>query len=257
MANFNWICPYCNFAQVVVDAKSDRQEHHIYVDGLAEGSFSYQLSAIGCANAQCRKLTVSAGIYPDSSRPNGGYFIPFKAQPIFNKRVKPAGGAKPQPDFIPAALREDYIEACLIREDSPKAAATLARRCLQGMIRDFCGISKATLDLEIKELRKMVEAGTAPRGVSIESVEAINHVRGVGNIGAHMERDINLIIPVDPEEAQALIDLIELLFQEWYVGRESRRAMLKRISTIADEKKQAILEGKQLQLAPPEAEATD
>lgn len=37
-------------------------------------------------------------------------------------------------------------------------------------------------------------------------------VREIGNIGAHMEADINVIIDVDPDEAQILIDLVELLF---------------------------------------------
>ena len=55
-----------------------------------------------------------------------------------------------------------------------------------------------------------------------ESVEAIDHVRTIGNIGAHMEKDIDLIIEVDPGEAQALIELIELLFEEWYVAKYER-----------------------------------
>ena len=30
--------------------------------------------------------------------------------------------------------------------------------------------------------------------------QAIDAVRSIGNIGAHMEKDINLIVDVDPEE---------------------------------------------------------
>ena len=36
-------------------------------------------------------------------------------------------------------------------------------------------------------------------------------VRKVGNIGAHMEKDINVIVDVDPDEAQHLIGLITFL----------------------------------------------
>ena len=54
----------------------------------------------------------------------------------------PESDAKPQPEFIPEAIRQDYREACRIRDLSPKASATLARRCLQGMIRDFCAITR-------------------------------------------------------------------------------------------------------------------
>jgi hypothetical protein len=141
-------------------------------------------------------------------------------------------------------LREDYREACLIREDSPKASATLARRCLQGMIRDFCGIARNTLLDEIKALRAAVDAGTAPSGVAPESVDAIDQVRSVGNIGAHMEKDIDRIIQVDPGEAQVLIELIESLFEEWYVARERRRLRFASVAAVAEQKKAAMADGR-------------
>jgi hypothetical protein len=104
------------------------------------------------------------------------------------------------------------------------------------MIRDFCGIRKATLHSEIQELKAQVEAGSAPRQVSEESVEAIDAVRHIGNIGAHFEKDINLIVDVEPEEASALVSLTELLFQEWYVARHERQARLGNVKTIAGAK---------------------
>src|SRR5690606_8628536 len=149
---------------------------------------------------------------------------------LFINQVFPQGSAKPQPNYIPKALVEDYTEACLIRDLSPKASATLARRCIQGMIRDFCKITKGRLIDEIKALRDAVDSGRAPAGVNLETVEAIDHVRSIGNIGAHMEKDIDLIVPVDPEEAQALIGLIEMLFEEWYVARHVRQQKLAAIS---------------------------
>jgi hypothetical protein len=75
----------------------------------------------------------------------------------------PESSAKPLPDFIPQALREDYSQACRIRDLSPKASATLSRRVLQGMIRDFCGIARKRLVDEIRELRRQVDAGEAAR----------------------------------------------------------------------------------------------
>jgi hypothetical protein len=38
-------------------------------------------------------------------------------------------------------------------------------------------------------------------------------------VGSDMDKDVNLIIDVDPEEAQQLIGLIETLLAEWYVRR--------------------------------------
>jgi hypothetical protein len=105
------------------------------------------------------------------------------------------------------------------------------------MIRDFCGISKARLIDEIRALRELVDGGDAPRGVSHESVDAIDAVRGIGNIGAHMEKDINTIIEVDEDEARLLIELTETLFDEWYVERQKREERLEAIKAAAEAKK--------------------
>lgn len=52
--------------------------------------------------------------------------------------------------------------------------------------------------------------------------DSIEAVRKIGNIGAHMEKDINVIVDVDPEEAGLLIGLIESLIDDWYVTRHQR-----------------------------------
>ncbi|WP_083803471.1 DUF4145 domain-containing protein [Sagittula stellata] len=75
----------------------------------------------------------------------------------------------PEPSFIPTPIIEDYTEACRISLLSPKASATLSRRCLQGMIRDFCGIKEKNLFNEIEKLKEMAKNGSAPRGVSLGS----------------------------------------------------------------------------------------
>ena len=108
------------------------------------------------------------------------------------------------------------------------------------MIRDFCKIVRGRLVDEIDELRSAVTDGNSPPGVTIETVDAIDHVRGLGNIGAHMEKDIDLIVPVDKNEARALIELIEMLFEEWYVARHTRKDKLLSISKIGNEKKKII-----------------
>jgi len=102
---------------------------------------------------------------------------------------------------------------------------------------------------EIIALRTRVQDGKAPLGVQPDTVEAIDHVRGIGNIGAHMEADINVIVDVDGNEAQTLIELTELLFDEWYVAREARTKRLEHLKSIADAKKE------QKKLLPPEGAA--
>ncbi|WP_447911383.1 DUF4145 domain-containing protein [Brevundimonas bullata] len=197
---------------------------------------------MSCANHECGELSlwssfVSGEFYWDGPKK-------FRAKSEIGRwPLRPRSSEKPQADAVPAPLAEDYYEACRIRDLSPKASATLSRRCLQGMIRDFCGISRATLFKEIEALKSAVDDGAAPAGVTVETVEAIDHVRSIGNIGAHMEKDINTIVPVEPGEAQALIELTELLFEEWYVARDSRRQKLARVKAIADQKAIVRAEG--------------
>ena len=129
------------------------------------------------------------------------------------------------------------------------------------MIRDFCKISEKTLAQEINTLKGQVEEGKAPQGVNHETIVAIDHVRSIGNIGAHMESDINLILDVEPNEAQPLIDLIELLFEEWYVAKHVREDKLKNLGVLQETKKakkaQAKLPPPSEKLPAPEPDAAD
>lgn len=233
---FNWTCPHCATTQTVVDEKRDVNWRSISLKSQSDGNLVVQDLSVGCSNPNCLKTTIRVKV-GEGEYKNQGYRFLQGGSVIFDQFVYPQGAAKPQPDYIPAPIREDYHEACLIRDFSPKASATLIRRCLQGMIRDFAGISKDRLIDEIKALRKAVDDGSADRAVSIESVEAIDRVRGIGNIGAHMEKDINQIVEVDPGEAQALIELVEMLFEEWYAARQKRVDRLARIDSISESKK--------------------
>lgn len=230
----NWNCPHCGRPQTATNNDQDQGRILFSMTETAFGKIGINALATCCANPDCMKPTVHVEVSRWVDAMNGRRFT--DDEPLFSQRLIPESLAKPQPEFIPAPLREDYVEACRIRDLSPKASATLSRRCIQGMIRDFCGISKNTLFEEIKELKNRVDGGNSPKGVSEESVDAIDHVRGIGNIGAHMEKDINLIVPVEPEEAQVLIDLIESLFDEWYVAKNKRELRFSRVKALADEK---------------------
>jgi hypothetical protein len=149
---------------------------------------------------------------------------PMEFSYLHHGLLRPQSTARPFPDYIPVAILTDYQEACLIAELSPKASATLARRCLQGIIRDYWKIVKSRLIDEIAELQGKID---------ITTWSAIDAVRSIGNIGAHMEKDINLIIDVDQDEAALLVQLIELLIVEWYVRRHEREAHMNKIIAAA------------------------
>jgi len=69
-----------------------------------------------------------------------------------------------------------------------------------------------------------------------------------------MEKDINHIVPVDPDEAQVLIDLVEMLFDEWCVAQNRRKTKLDQLQGIANAKKSLIAEQRNPALPAPEVE---
>ena len=95
------------------------------------------------------------------------------------------------------------------------------------MIHDFWKINKGNLGTEINELKGHIPA---------KQWAAIDAVRRVGNIGAHMGKDINLITDIEPNEAELLIKLIEYLIKEWYIKRHDEDEMLEEITRLADQK---------------------
>ena len=243
----NWTCPFCNRPQTTTPHQRSSDAFLFDATGSKYGKVALSSFAVTCANEDCKEIIIRvevAKVKDEYEGINDRNYHAAKVHVIEDVNIRPRSFAKPQPDCIPKPLRDDYNEACAIRDLSPKASATLARRCLQGMIRDFCGISRGRLIDEIKALRSALDEGRAPSGVTDEGVEAIDHVRNVGNIGAHMEKDINLIVDVDPGEAQALIELIEVLFDEWYVARHKRQERLARVASVAADKAAVIAAGK-------------
>jgi hypothetical protein len=217
MARTSWQCPYCSHY-----ATLGREDIRQSVSGMdiveANGGTRKLISEfIVCPNKNCRELTLTIWLQKTN-----------ESNPDQIWKLIPDSSAKVFPSYVPRPILGDYQEACRIKNLSPKAAATLARRCLQGMIRDFWGIKGRTLADEIKALQDKVDPSTW---------NAIDAVRSIGNIGAHMEKDVNIIVDVDPDEAGELIELLEFLLKDWYITREERKQQMERIIGIAEQKK--------------------
>ncbi|HIE1896016.1 TPA: DUF4145 domain-containing protein [Pseudomonas aeruginosa] len=223
MKPFNWTCPYCNHAVTVTDHAYSYSLHKFAGGNKTGGWLGLATSVIVCQNPKCGEYSIDAVLWPGEFSPS---FTRSGAN-IQEWRLRPSSKAKVFPGYIPLPLLKDYEEACLIRDLSPKASATLSRRCLQGMIRDFWRVSEANLFLEINAIKDKVDPVTW---------SAIDAVRSIGNIGAHMEKDINLVVEVEPAEAQLLIGLIEMLLKDWYVVRFERQKQLEDIVTAAKQK---------------------
>ncbi|OWJ59388.1 DUF4145 domain-containing protein [Paraburkholderia caledonica] len=220
--SFAWTCPYCNKIATILDPNLNRSRH-VFDNQNKLGQLVLSTTVTVCPNDECREFTISANLNRAKYQPN----LILLGAPIQTWKLKPQSEAKPFPDYIPSAIRQDYEEACLIADLSPKASATLSRRCLQGIIRDYWKITKSRLVDEIAALKDKIDPTTW---------QAIDSVRNIGNIGAHMEKDINLIIDVEPAEASLLLRLIEVLLKEWYIGRHEREEHMHQIIAAAQSK---------------------
>lgn len=213
----SFTCPYCNSVMALTsNTLSSRYpsfrsyEEKFYPDDIHESAL--HINFYKCP--KCNNYSISAkGIGTKTSN--------------IDCMIQPKSLAKQFPEYVPEAVRNDYEEACAIVNLSPKASATLSRRCLQGMIRDFFQISKKNLYDEIDAIKPNIPA---------EQWAVLDGLRRIGNIGAHMEKDINLIIDIEPNEAQKLIKLIELLIQQWYIERHNQQQLYADIIGIDNSK---------------------
>lgn len=211
-----YICPFCGHAQAFSNSYISHN-NGFYCNTTDYGipssylESSFTIYTFQCNNTACGRIAVSA------INRRTGKQIDLVPQVVMRQ----------YPDYIPEQIRRDYEEANLILEASPKASATLLRRCLQGMIRDFWSVKKENLYAEINAIQGKVTP---------TQWKALDGLRKIGNIGAHMEQDVNLIIDIDADEAKKLLRLIEMLLEKWYIARHDEEALCVDISEIADEK---------------------
>lgn len=211
------ICPFCNSAVPVIKNTFRKIEcyfnanivHRVTDEPINTNIFNIEM--LFCP--VCKQVSFIA----KGDKNLGKYCVP----------LYPTSLAKQFPDYIPNYIIEDYQEAYSILNLSPKASATLCRRCLQEMIEDFWKIKGENLYQQIEKLKSKTP---------IEQWKAISGIRSIGNIGAHMKKDSNMIIDIDNDEANKLIKLIELLLKQWYVNRHDEQELYNDIIKIADAK---------------------
>lgn len=223
MSTFDWACPFCGRHATITENSIHAKTTRLTIKN-ADGERALSSIFVVCPNPKCKKFTLRLVLYPTWYIQNQGW---VDGDALQEWSLIPSSKAQVFPDYVPQSIRDDYTEACLIATLSPKAAATLARRCLQGILRDFWKVKAGRLVDEIEQIKDWIDPLTW---------EAIEAVRKVGNIAAHMEKDINVIVDVEPHEADLLIGLIEMLVRDWYIAREERKARLTSISQLAQQK---------------------
>ena len=144
---------------------------------------------------------------------------------LYIQLVWPRGANRPPcPPEVPPEIAEDYYEACLVLDDSPKASAALSRRCLQNILVSKAGAGKRDL---ADQIREVLDSHQLPSHLS----DLLDTVRAIGNFAVHPIKSTNtgLITPVEPYEAENNLEVLEGLFDFYYVAPEKtakRRAAL-------------------------------
>jgi hypothetical protein len=180
------------------------------------GGIFWTYSFMECPN--CRQAIIAMAGTGQQGNPVLPAFLAF-----------PKSATRPKaPPAVPAAIGEDFNEACLVLADSPKASAALSRRCLQAMLTDQ-GFTQRDL---APAIQAALDSGRLPSAVAGN----LDYVRNVGNFAAHPTKDTNsgAIMPVLPEEAEWNLDVVEELFDVFYVqpeiARQKRAALDKRLA---------------------------
>jgi hypothetical protein len=228
MSEYLWHCPFCNRDHTVSNEDRQTAFADLAVDN-ADGPRRLVTKFVVCPNPACRKFSLSASLH--ELKLVGGRS--YTGQHLKTWDLVPPSRARSFPVAIPPKVLQNYQEAWLTLELSPKISAALSRRCLSLMLRDFWQVQPGRLVDEFRQIK-----GTADP-LTWEAIEAI---RGTGMIGARFESEGAELLDTEPGEANLLLGLIETLIEDWYVGREERRRRLHGIRQITGGGAQEIKE---------------
>lgn len=127
--------------------------------------------------------------------------------------IWPTGIArKPVPAEVPDEYAKDYKGAGLVLSIDADASAALSRRCLQHILRDKLKVKHGSLYSEIEQV-------ISDPNTHSEVRESLHYLRTLGNFAAHPERNIHTgeIVSVEEDEAEWCLDVIEMMYEIYFV----------------------------------------
>jgi len=205
-------CPHCSF-----HFQDNWKEQFFDRDRVRLGSPSrpsahWRYRTAVCPS--CKDVTIEVAI-----KTRGGY-IALGWRQIYPVRV----GRSRVPTAVPQDIAKDYVEACNVLPISAKASAALSRHCLQSMLH-AAGYRAKDLSKEIDLLLDDADPGRAVTHRLRETVDAIRKLR---NASARPidDRTALLAVEVDPREAAWCLEVIEDLFEHFYVSPAAAKAQM-------------------------------
>ena len=217
-------CPYCK-----IGFHDDKKTmFRVAKDGLT----SYYVISRICP--VCKEIIVQLRMEREQAATNqpvtlgsviAGALLALNDPREWTRLIWPKGIArKPVPAEVPDEFAADYREACLVLADSPNASAALSRRCLQHILRNKLGVRAPRLK---EEIEAVIQTSDTPSYIS----EALDHLREFGNFGAHPDLDKNtgVIVPVEQGEAEWCLEVLEMVFEFYFVRPAKEEAMRRAI----------------------------
>ena len=210
-------CPHCSI-----------MFHDAWRTGLVPlaGAASDDWAVKATVCPECREPIVRLGVITGYSTDPAERTIEYYISDTNSILVYPKFPRRPPvDDAVPISFKVDYLEACDVLEISAKASAALSRRVLQGILNEqgFTGRNlKTQIDRAIDE--------TEPQRVLPSRIRiTMDAVRKFGNFAAHPITDQTTlqVIEVETGEAEWCLQIIEDLFEHYYIGpAESAKRLL-------------------------------
>jgi hypothetical protein len=202
-------CPHCRTAAKFIKPSASDP------DGTSYGSISTQMFAASRKETihvyssvcpECHKVIVVLEKYDN------------KGELLAENLVYPMNVTRLVPTEVPSHIAKDFLEAASVLPISEKASAALSRRCLQNVLTEN-GFKKKDLSNQIDDALP-----TLPKRIA----ENLDAIRNIGNFAAHplKQQSTGLVVDVEPEEANWNLDVLEELFDFYYV--QPKRAEEKR-----------------------------
>lgn len=201
-------CPWCGTVKAGFTFLQNVQRW----DGLKSNQNEFNCWILKCNT--CQKLVIEASYAPLGTRSH----LPSLE----------AAMCRRAPDEVREADEDNarhYEEACRVLPDSPMASALMSRRVLESLLKKRLTDPPFTLEAKID---KAEEENLIPA----EALDYIHMIRAEGNFAAHPNEytDSGDLIDVSAEDAEALIMILDTLFEHWFVRpahMEKRKALLK------------------------------
>jgi Domain of unknown function (DUF4145) len=196
-------CPQC-----LVAVRGAWEIRHFATDGMSR----WLVGSAGCPACGTRVVR----LVKETARAGG---TAVEAPPEVDIMVWPTATARPPvPSNVPKSLADDYNEAARVLPDDAKTSAALSRRCLRNLLLAKGGAGKKDLADQIDEV---VKSGA----LSGHLADDLHAVRVIGNFAAHPIKSTNTgeIVEVEPGEAEWNLDVLEALFDWYYVEPDKRK----------------------------------